>query len=118
MAKSRGRSRKKAKRLTPRQVLGRVTRRLQKFDKLNFLERYAMFMGKAQLVELGLKRILLSKYGYKDEKIENWPLGAVVKELKKLGLRGDFVALVEDLKDQRNYIAHEMLVDDAMMQKL
>jgi hypothetical protein len=63
MARSRARHTKKAKRLTPKQVLARVTRRLQKADKLNFPERFAMFMGKAQLVEFGLKRILLNKYG-------------------------------------------------------
>ena len=38
-----------------------------------------MFMGKAQLVELGLKNILTSKYGYDDERIERWSLGRVVK---------------------------------------
>jgi hypothetical protein len=109
---------KKPKRLTGEQVLAIVTRRLQKTEKLNFLEHFAMFMGKAQVVELGLKKLLVTKYGYKEEKIENWPLGAVIKELEKLGLRRDFIALVEDLKEHRNYIAHEMLADDAMMQKL
>jgi hypothetical protein len=44
-----------------------------------------------------LKRILVNKYGYKEEKIENWPLGAVIKELKKLGLRRDFIALGREL---------------------
>jgi hypothetical protein len=109
---------KKPKRLSGKQVLATVTRRLQRTEKLNFLEHFAMFMGKAQVVELGLKKILVRKYGYKEEKIENWPLGAVIKELKKLGLRRDFIALVEHLKEHRNYIAHEMLADDAMVQKL
>jgi hypothetical protein len=117
MARSANRM-KKPKRLSGKQVLATVTRRLQRTEKLNFLEHFAMFMGKAQVVELGLKKILVRKYGYKEEKIENWPLGAVIKELKKLGLRRDFIALVEHLKEHRNYIAHEMLADDAMMQKL
>jgi hypothetical protein len=109
---------KKAKQLSGKQVHARVVSRLRKANKLNFLESFAMFMGKAQVVEFGLKKILMSKYGYKEEKIENWPLGAVIKELKKLGLRRDFIALVEDLKERRNYIAHEMLADDAIMRKL
>jgi hypothetical protein len=117
MARSANRM-KKPKRLSGKQVLATVTRRLQRTEKLNFLEHFAMLMGKAQVVELGLKKILVRKYGYKEEKIENWPLGAVIKELKKLGLRRDFIALVEHLKEHRNYIAHEMLADDAMMQKL
>ena len=118
MARSRGRRMKKAKQLSGKQVHARVVSRLRKANKLNFLESFAMFMGKAQVVEFGLKKILMSKYGYKEEKIENWPLGAVIKELKKLGLRRDFIALVEDLKERRNYIAHEMLADDAIMRKL
>jgi hypothetical protein len=65
-----------------------------------------MFMGKAQLVELGLKNILTSKYGYDDERIERWSLGRVIKELRKSGLRQDFVHLMEELQEHRNYIAH------------
>jgi hypothetical protein len=57
-----------------------------------------MFMGKAQLVELGLKNILTSKYGYDDERIERWSLGRVVKELRKSGLRQDFVHLIEEFR--------------------
>jgi hypothetical protein len=118
MARSREQRMKKTKQLSGKQVHATVVRRLRKADKLNFLESFAMFMGKAQLVEFGLKKILLRKYGYKEEEIESWPLGRVVKELKKLGLRRDFIALVEELKEHRNYIAHEILADDAMMQKL
>jgi hypothetical protein len=43
------------KQLSGRQVHAIVARRLRKYEKLNFLESFAMFMGKAQLVELGLK---------------------------------------------------------------
>ena len=77
-----------------------------------------MFMGKAQLVELGLKNILTSKYGYDDERIERWSLGRVVKELRKSGLRQDFVHLMEELQEHRNYIAHEMLANDALLRRL
>jgi hypothetical protein len=75
-------------------------------------------MGKAQLVELALKNILARKCGYEDKKIENWSLGQVIKELKALGLRPDFVALIEDLKERRDYIAHEIFVNDAVMRSL
>jgi hypothetical protein len=77
-----------------------------------------MFMGKAQLVELELKKLLMTKYELKEKAIENWSLGRVIAELKGRGLRADFVALLEELKRHRNYIAHELLVDDAIMRKL
>src|SRR5262249_59306015 len=78
-----------------------------------------MFMGKAQLLELGLKKIhLMGKYGLEEEKIKNWSLGHVIAELKKRECRGDFVGLLEELKERRNYIAHELLADDAIMQKM
>jgi hypothetical protein len=62
-----------------------------------------MFMGKAQLVELGLKNILTSKYGYDEERIERWTLGGAINELRKRGLRQDFGHLLEELKQSRNY---------------
>ena len=34
-----------------------------------------MFMGKAQLVEMALKNLLMTKYGYSAQKIDRWPLG-------------------------------------------
>jgi hypothetical protein len=106
------------KQLSGKQVNAIVARRLRRYDKLNFLETFAMFMGKVQLIELGMKKLLQSKYGFEEEKIENWSLGQVIAELKKHGLRRDFVGLLEELKTHRNYIAHQLLVDDAAMRKL
>jgi len=77
-----------------------------------------MFMGKAQLVEMGLKNLLMTKYDYSEQKIERWTLGRLVKELKTLGLRSDFIALLEELTHYRNHIAHDLLLDYALMQRL
>ena len=77
-----------------------------------------MFMGKAQLVELGLKNLLADKYGYEEERIERWTLGRGVKELQERGLRPDFIVLLEELKEHRNYIAHEMLLVYVLLRKL
>jgi hypothetical protein len=104
--------------LSGKQVHAIVARRLRRIEKLNFLESFAMFMGKAQLIELGLKNILADKYGYDEERIESWPLGRVVKSLRESGLRQDFVHLVEELKEHRNYIAHELLANDALLRRL
>jgi hypothetical protein len=108
----------KSKRLSSKQLQFRVGNRLRKYDNLNFLESFAMFMGKAQLVELSLKNILTIKYSYNENRIERWTLGTTIKELEKCGLRKDFIMLLKDLNEHRNYIAHELLADDALMKKL
>jgi hypothetical protein len=104
--------------LSSKQVAARVFRRMGKYDKLNFLETYAMFMGKAQLVELGLKNLMINKYGFDEERIKNWPLGKVITALKERGFPEGFVELLEELKDRRNHIAHELLANDAILRKM
>jgi hypothetical protein len=111
-------TRGKRKTLSGKQVHSIVARRLRKIDGFSFLESFALFMGKAQIVELGLKHILISTYGYDEERVERWTLGRVVNELRERGLRQDFVQLMEELKERRNYIAHEMLVNDALLRRL
>jgi hypothetical protein len=106
------------KQLTGKQVAARVFRRMGRYDKLNFLESFAMFMGKAQLVEFALKSLLINKYGVEEEQIERWTLGQVIAALRERGCMQQFVGLLEELKERRNYIAHEILADDALMRKL
>ena len=84
---------------------------LKKYKKLSFLEEYAMFMGVAQLLELGLKNLLVEKHGYDLEKLERKTLGQTKKELEKVKLRPDFLKLLESVVDYRNYIAHEILAN-------
>jgi hypothetical protein len=107
-----------SKRLTQKQLNSRVVKRLEKTDKLSFLENFAMFMGKAQLVELALKHRLVNKYGYDEGKIERWTLGTAIKELEQCGLRRDFIALLRELNEHRRYIAHDLLAHDALLKKL
>ena len=106
------------KKLTAKQVDAIVCKRLRKYDKMNFMESFAMFMGKAQLVELGLKNHLMNKYGLDEGKIERWTLGQVIGELDKRGCRPDFVALLKELNQHRKYIAHDLLAHDALMRKI
>ena len=74
----------KKTRLSGKQVHAIVARRLLRMDNLNFLESVAMFMGKAQLVELGLKNILIREYGYDDEQIKRWTLGRLTAVCAKI----------------------------------
>jgi hypothetical protein len=92
-----------------------VTKRLLALEKLSFLELYSVFIGKAQIVEMALKRRLVDQYDYSESKISRWTLGTTITELEKNGLRPDFVALLRELLEFRNYLAHEFLADHALM---
>lgn len=95
-----------------------VQSRLKSYDDLSVLEQYAMFMGKAQILEFGLKGLLTRKYEIPSETMERWTLGYVRNELKRQGLRPDFIALLKSVVDYRNYIAHEFLVNNAINQSI
>lgn len=100
---------KKGKVLDPEKTMKKISKNLSKIDKYSFLEKYAFFMGKTQLVELELKNILINKFKYDEEKIETMTLGGAIIELGKNGLRTDFIFLLEDLLKFRNSLAHEFL---------
>jgi hypothetical protein len=69
--------------LTPNQILRTVTKRLVLLKKLSFLELYSVFIGKAQIVEMALKRRLVDQYGYSESRISRWTLGTTITELEK-----------------------------------
>ena len=72
-------------------------------------------MGVAQILELGLKSLLVRLYSYDIKAVSEWPLGKAKSELKQHGLRPDFISLLEGVVEYRNYIAHEFLVNDAIL---
>ena len=104
--------------LKQRDIQRKVSKRLKKYEKLNYLGQFAMFMGTAQLLELGLKGVLVDKYGYEIEKIENKTLGWTTIELEKNKLRTDFITLLKSLVEKRNYVAHELLANELIKQTL
>jgi hypothetical protein len=106
---------KKQPHLAPKEIERAVLKRLKPYDKLSFLEQFAMFMGKAQVLEFGLKGLLARRFGSDFDKMERWTLGQTAAELKKKGLRKDFVALLESLVQLRNLMAHDLLVSEAIM---
>ena len=91
-----------------------VMEKLEDYKDLSFLEQYAMFMGKAQILELGLKGLLTRKYSIPFESMEKWTMGRVKNELSRKGLRSDFITVLGSVVDYRNYIAHELLVNNAL----
>lgn len=57
------------KTLTPDVLRKKIHTSMKRYNKFSLLENYAVFMGKAQLVEFGLKKILIRRYRYAKE---NW----------------------------------------------
>jgi len=104
--------------LSAEEIKSAVMEKLEAYKELSFLEQYAMFMGKAQILELGLKGLLARKYVVPFESMEKWTLGRVKNELSRKGLRQDFIAFLSSVVDYRNYIAHELLVNNALTKSL
>jgi len=99
------------KTLTQKRLLRKIGRSMKRYNKLNFLECYAMFMGKAQLVEFALKKILLKRYRYGEKKRDKMTLGGAIAELERLGMRKDFVWQLRQLNKCRIKMAHGFLAD-------
>jgi len=91
-----------------------VLAKLKEYEEFRPLEQYAMFMGKAQILEFGLKGLLDRKYDVSLEATEKWTLGKVKNELEQRELRQDFIAFLGSVVDHRNYIAHEFLANSAI----
>ena len=104
--------------LSAEEINNAVEKKIEGYEGLSFLEQYAMFMGKTQILEFGLKGLLARKYAVPFESMEKWTLGRVKNELSKKGLRPDFIAYLDSVVDYRNYIAHELLVNNAITMSL
>jgi len=104
--------------LSEEQIQAKVHAKLDEYKERSMLEQYAIFMGKAQILEFGLKGLLRRKYKVPPEEMEHWTLGRTKNELKDRGLRGDYISLLESLVGHRNNMAHEFLVNDAITRSI
>jgi hypothetical protein len=104
--------------LSPEQIAAGVAARLKKYEAMSFLESFAMFMGNAQILELSLKGLLHRQFGVELPTMERWTLGVTANELSQRGLRPDFIQLLKGVVDYRNYIAHELIANEAILQSL
>jgi hypothetical protein len=95
-----------------------LSSRLKKYERLNSLEQFAMFMGSAQILEFGLKNLLVLRYKYDLEQIQTWTLGTTTRALERCGVRTDFIALLKSVVGYRNHIAHELLANEAMLRSI
>lgn len=95
-----------------------VQAKLEEYKELSVLEQYAMFMGKAQILEFGLKGLLSRMYGVPSDSMERWTLGRTKNELRDKGLRPDFISYLESVVNYRNDMAHEFLLNNAITQSM
>lgn len=89
--------------------------RLEKYKGKSFIEKYALYMGMAQILELQMKQIIHRQFGYTSEdeleKLERKTFGQAVWILKEKEVRPDIIKLLEKNRDNRNNMAHSFLVD-------
>ncbi|MFG6455579.1 hypothetical protein [Roseateles sp. BYS96W] len=97
--------------LSGEQIRKEVLAKLDEYKNWSLLEQYAIFMGKAQILEFGLKGLLARKFNVPLEDLELWTLGRTKNELRQRGLRPDFIRFLDGVVDHRNNMAHEFLVN-------
>ena len=98
----------------------KVFARLKQYENLSFLERYAVLMSQIQWVELILKRLLTDVRGYDFEELENYTAFGrrFLEILEKEGMQESLLVLLRELKDYRNYFAHEFLADQVILSSI
>ena len=62
--------------------------------------------------------MLIRIFNYDADHIQKWTLGRTTRALRESGFRDDFIALLEEFVQHRNYIAHEYLVNDALFRRI
>lgn len=71
------------------EIQAKVLAVMNEYKDRSILEQYAIFMGKAQMLELGLKALLHRRFEVPFENMERWTLGTTKNELRNRGLRID-----------------------------
>ncbi len=94
----------------------KVLQKVEEYQNKSILEQYALFMGKAQLLEFCLKNLLFRLFEVPVENTKTWTLGRTKNELNNKGLRPDFIEFLSSVVDYRNHMAHEFLANDAITQ--
>lgn len=104
--------------LLPEEIKEKIFAKLDAQKGLSFLEQYAMYMGKAQMLEFGLKGLIHRKFKTPTEDMEHWTLGKTKNELSRHGIRQDFIDYLANVVKHRNDMAHEFLLNCAVMNSL
>lgn len=104
--------------LEPAELQRQIMAGLTQYGHRSSFECFALLMGKAQILEFGLKSLLARSRLAEWEDMERWTLGRIANELETREFRGDYVALLKEFVRDRNYIAHEMLANNAIFRSM
>lgn len=95
-----------------------IIKNLSQYSGRSSFECFALILGKAQILEFGLKNLLAREFFVSEDDMEKWTLGKVTSELEKKKIRGDYISYLKEFVKERNYIAHEMLVNNAIYRSM
>lgn len=96
-------------------ILNEIIKRNKKtFKDATIFSLFGHFMLKEQLMELNLKQLLVNNYEYEFDSLQKHTLSGLIRELESKKVREDFIFILKDLNKHRNYIAHELLADEAI----
>ncbi|MGB1201416.1 MAG: hypothetical protein ACPG5R_07620 [Cognaticolwellia aestuarii] len=101
--------------ITPEELRAKIFESLKNYDDKSFLEMFSLYLGKVQLLEFALKKLLVDLYGIELDTLERKTLGQTRKLLENNGLRTDYLTLLNSVVDDRNHAAHEMLANQALL---
>lgn len=104
--------------LEPSELESQILSNLESYSSRSSFECFALLLGKAQILEFGLKNLRERNCGYMREEMEKWTLGRVASEMAAHAFRADYIGLLKDFVRQRNYIAHEMLASNAILRSM
>ena len=104
--------------IEPDEIQTQISKKLDQYLGRSFFECFSLLLGKAQILEFGLKTLLSRECSISQNAIEKWTLGRVTNELEIIGIRGDYIVYLKRFVVQRNYIAHEMLANNAAFRSM
>ncbi len=97
------------------EVFKEISKRHKKIYKdATIFSLFGHFMLKEQLVEQNLKQLLANNYDYEFDKLQRHTLSGLIRELESKDVREDFIFKLRNLNEYRNYVTHELLIDEAM----
>ena len=103
--------------MSPEEVQARLDERLEKYEGRSTFEQFAVFMGMAQLLELGLKNLLVQRFGADADDLERTTLGRVRTLLAEKGVRPDLIQGLSSVVGYRNHMAHSFMADMVVMRE-
>lgn len=103
------------------EIMQLCSQRLEKYDGKSLIEKYALYMGMVQILELQIKQMMYNQFGYTSEKqlenLETMTFGQALNALYKELYRDIFDSL-KNTKENRNNMAHSFLVDTMISKSL